>query len=313
MKVFVTGASGHLGSAVVPELLGNGHEVVGLARSDSAATTLERAGAQIVRGDLADLDVLQHTASEADGVIHLAFDHDAMRANDFAGAAGTDLRAVQAIAAGLEQSGKPFVTTSGTLLIADPSGRAERPGTEDDVRDGGPRIDAENATVALAARGVRSSVVRLPPLVHSTLDDHGFGPTLIAIAREAGVSGYIGDGANRWPAVHTLDAARAYRLALEKAPAGTRLHAVGDEGVPLREIAAVIARHLGVPTRSIPAEEATEHFGYFAALVVLDNPAASETTRRELGWEPTGPGLLDDLDDGHYFAPAGTVTAGESP
>jgi nucleoside-diphosphate-sugar epimerase len=300
MRVFVTGASGHIGSAVVPELLSAGHEVVGLARSESSATALSGAGAAVHRGDLDDLDGLSEAAAAADGVIHLAFRHDAMQSGDFLGAVASDLSAIQAIGAALEGSDKPFVTTGGTLMLAF-GGITGRPGTEEDVLEGGPRVDAENTVIGLAQHGVRSSIVRLPPLVHSTLDHHGFGPTLIGLAREKGVSGYVGDGANHWPAVHTLDAARAYRLALEAAPAGTRLHVVADAGVPFREIAEVIGRKLGVPTTSVAADDAFEHFSFLGPFVSLDNVVSSALTREVLGWEPTHPGLIDDLDQGHYF------------
>src|ERR1700761_442500 len=229
MRVFVTGASGHIGSAVVPELLKAGHEVVGLARSEASAALLEAAGAEVRRGDLDDADGLRDAAANADGVIHLAFKHEAMQSGDFAGAVAADLHAIEAIGSGLEGSGKPFVSTSGTLMLAF-GGIAGRAGTEEDAIEGGPRGGGGDNGGGRAEGGVRASVVRLPPLVHSTLDHHGFGPTLIGIAREKGVSGYVGDGANRWPAVHTLDAARAYRLALENAKPGTRLHAVGDNG-----------------------------------------------------------------------------------
>jgi nucleoside-diphosphate-sugar epimerase len=300
MRVFVTGASGHIGSAVVPELLSAGHQVVGLARSDASASALEAAGAEVRRGDLNDLDGLQEGAAAADGVIHLAYDHDWMRTGDFQGAVAGDLRAVKALGAGLEGSGKPFVGTCGTGMLA-MAGISDRPGTERDVLDGGPRIDAENHVIGLAEHGVRSSVVRLPPLVHSTLDRHGFAPTLIAIARDRGVSGYVGDGSNRWPAVHTLDAAHLYRLALESAPAGTRLHAVADDGVPFRDIAEVIGRMLGVPTAPVAPEAADEHFAFLARFISMDNPSSGELTRELLDWAPTHPGLIEDLEVGHYF------------
>ena len=300
MRVFVTGASGHIGSAVVPELLEAGHKVVGLARSDASADALVAAGAEVQRGDLDDLDGLREAAAAADGVIHLAFKHEAMRAGDFVGALTADLRAIEAIADALAGSEKPFVGTSGTLLLA--GACLGRVGTEADTLDGGPRIDAENTVIALAERGVRSSVLRLPPTVHSALDRHGFVPGLIAVAREKGVSGYVGDGANRWPAGHTLDAAHLYRLALESAPAGTRLHAVDDEGIAFRQIAEVIGRHLDRPVVSVPADEAEAHFGYLSAFVALDNPASGARTRELLGWQPTHPGLIADLEQGHYFA-----------
>jgi nucleoside-diphosphate-sugar epimerase len=300
MRIFVTGASGHIGSALLPELLQAGHQVVGLARSDSSAEALAAAGADVRRGDLDDLDGLREAARAADGVIHLAFKHEEMGAGNFEGAVAADLAAIHALAAGLEGTGKPLVITSGTLMLAF-MGISGRPGTEADFAPGGPRIDAENFVTGLAERGVRSSVVRLPPIVHSSLDHHGFAHVLIGIARQAGVSGYVEDGANRWPSVHTLDAARVYRLALESAPAGSRLHAVADEGVPFRDIAAAIGRGVGVPTASISASDAADRFAFLGAFVGVDNPATSEVTRKVLGWEPAHPGLIEDLEQGHYF------------
>jgi len=299
MRVFVTGASGHIASAVIPELIGAGHQVVGLARSEDSAAAVAALGAEVRRGDLDDPEGVAQAAGESDGVIHLAFKHEAMRSGDFQGAVAADLAVVQAIGAALTGSEAPFVNTGGTLALSAITGRS---GTEEDVVDGGPRADGTNATIALARSGVRSSVVRLPPLVHSDLDHHGFAPTLIALAREKGHAAYVGDGANRWPAVHTRDAAQLYRLALESAPAGSYLHPVGDEGIPFREIAATIGARLGVPAISVTAEEAPEHLSYLAGFAPLDNPTSSAFTRRLLGWEPTHPGLIADLEDGHYFA-----------
>jgi nucleoside-diphosphate-sugar epimerase len=301
MRVFVTGATGHIGSAVIPELHDAGHQVVGLARSDDSAAALTAAGAEVHRGDLGDLDALSSAASAADGVIHLAFMHDF---SDYAGAAAADLRAVDAIGAALKGSGKPFVVTSGTLMLT--FGLVPGSvGTEADAIDTGepprPRVASENAAVALAEHGVRASVVRLAPLVHGPDDHHGFGPQLISIARDKGISAFVGDGANRWPAVHTLDAARLFRLALEAAPAGSRLHGVGDEGVPFRDIAEVIGRHLDLPVVSISREEADAHFGSLSAFVSLDNPTSSALTQELLGWRPVHPTLIVDLEDGHYF------------
>lgn len=301
MRVFVTGASGHVGSAVVPELLEAGHQVVGLARSDRSAAALTAAGAQVHRGDLDDLAGLAAAAAAADGVIHLAFKHDAMFAGDFEGAVAADLRVIEALGDALAGTGRPLVGTSGTLAFAGLKCTL----TEADALGAGPRIDAENAVVALAERGIRSSVVRLTPTVHSTLDHNGFVPALVSVARAKGVAAYVGDGANRWPAVHTLDAARLYRLALESAPAGSRLHAVDDEGIPFRRIAEAIGRGLDLPVAGIPPTRADAHFGFLGAHVQADNPSSSTLTRDLLGWKPVRPGLVDDLAQGHYFdAPA---------
>lgn len=301
MRVFVTGASGHIGSPVVAELLEAGHEVVGLARSDESAAKLEAAGAEVRRGDLDDLDGLKEAAAEADGVIHLAFKHDLMASGQMESAIGADMAATQAFGDTLAGTGKPFVNTSGTLMLG--MLQLGRTGTEDDRSPGGHRADAENATLALADRGIRSSVIRLSPFVHSgELDKHGFGPTLIGIARQQGYAGYPGEGTNRLPAVHTLDAARLYRLAVESAPAGQVLHGVGDEGIPIKEIAAAISRGTGLEVRSVPEPEIPGYFAFLANLLVIDNPTSNAKTRELLGWEPTHPGLIADYDAGAYFA-----------
>lgn len=300
MRVFVTGASGHIASALVPELIEAGHQVVGLARSDAAAAQVESLGAEVRRGDLDDLDGLREAAASSDGVIHLAFKHEALLTGDLSMAGDADLAATAAIGEGLAGSGRPFVNTSGTGVLATP-GVAPRPGTEADIRESGYRFDTENATVALAAHGVRSSVVRLPPVVHSDLDHHGFIPRLIGFARANRHAAYIGDGANRWPAVHTRDAAHLYRLALESAPAGSRLHAVADAGIPLREIAVAIGSKLGLPAMSISTDDAPAQLGFLAVFAGLDAPTSSIRTRELLGWRPQYPGLLEDLAAGHYF------------
>ncbi|MCO5973619.1 SDR family oxidoreductase [Actinoallomurus soli] len=300
MRVLVTGPSGHLGSALLPELLTAGHEVVGLARSDASAEAVTRLGAEVVRGDLDDLGGLRKAAATADAVAHLAF--KPLAGGDFAGAIASDLAAVTAIGEALAGSGKPFVGTTATMMCA-LAGVSGRPATEEDAFPGGPRIDAENAVIALADHNVRSAIVRLAPLVHSTLDRTGFTRALIGIARAKGLSAYIGDGSNRWPAVHTRDAARLYRLALEKAPAGSRLHAAGDDGIAFRDIAEAIGRHLNVPVQPISAEDAPAHFTYLAPYVGVDNPVSTAITRRSLGWEPAHPSWIEDLDQGHYFAP----------
>jgi nucleoside-diphosphate-sugar epimerase len=294
MRIFVTGASGWIGSAVVPELISAGHTVLGLARSDASATALAEAGAEVRRGALDDLESLRAGAAASDGVIHLAYVHDF---SQMQAAARTDLRAIETLGAALAGSGRPLVIASGVPGIA-----AGRVGTERDMPDPAihPRIAGAQAALALASRGVRSSVLRLPPTVHGD-GDHGFVATLVGIAREKGVSGSIGDGSNRWPAVHRLDAARLFRLAVEDAPAGSVLHAVADEGVPVRAIAGVIGRQLDLPVATVAPEDASEHFGWLGAFLGLDAPTSSALTREQFGWQPTQPGLIDDLEAGHYF------------
>jgi nucleoside-diphosphate-sugar epimerase len=301
MRIFVTGASGHIASAVIPELLSHGHQVVGLARSDAAALAVAALGAEVRRGDLDDLSGLRAAAAEADGVIHLAFKHEAMRSGDFMGAVDSDLTAIQAIGETLTGTGKPFVTTGGTLMLA-MAGITGRPGTEDDQSGGGPRVDAANYTIGLAQQGVRSSVVRLAPMVHSDLDHHGFTHALIGFASENGVAAYTGDGSNRWPAANTYDIGVLYRLAVEKAPAGSTLHGVGDTGIPRRVIAETIAGKLGIEAKSITDEEAPQYLGFLATFAGLDNPTSNDKTREVLGWQPTHPGWVEDVETGHYFA-----------
>ena len=293
MRIFVTGGSGWIGSSVVPELIGAGHEVLGLARSDASARAVATMGAEVVRGDLNDVDVLRAGALDSDGVIHLAFVVPSVTE----AATRTDARAVETFTTSLAGQGKPLVISGATLVTPG------RPATErDELIAAGPiaaRIATMRAALAAAGNGVRSCLVMLPRSVHGEGDRHGFIPQLIAVARTKGVSGYLGDGTSRWPAVHVQDAARLYRLAVEQAPAGAVLNAVADEGVPVREIAEAIGRHLNVPARSVPA---AEYEGMFGRLLSTDMPASSALTQDLLGWKPTHPGLLEDIDQGHYFS-----------
>ncbi|MEP6985675.1 MAG: SDR family oxidoreductase [Chloroflexota bacterium] len=292
MKVFVTGASGFVGSAVVRELVSAGHQVVGLARSDASAALIEAAGAKVLRGSLDDLDSLKSGAATSDGVIHTAYIHNFP---NFAESAEADRKAIETIGAALAGSNRPFIVTGGSGGLT--PGRLAT--EEDPVPAGMPRV-SEQLGLSMASRGVRVSIMRLPTSVHGE-GDHGFVPRLITIAREKGVSAYPGDGSNRWPSVHRVDSARLYRLALETAPAGTRLHPIGDEGVPTREIAGVIGRHLNLPIVSVPVEEAGEHFGWLGRFFALDMPVSGTLTRQQFNWQPTQPGLIEDLEQGHYF------------
>jgi nucleoside-diphosphate-sugar epimerase len=295
MRAFVTGATGFVGSAVVQELTRSGHQVLGLARSEASAAALTAAGVAAHRGDVEDAESLRRAVAQVDGVVHTAFNHDFSK---FAANCESDRRVIDTLAAALAGSERPLIITSGTALVA-----AARIATEDDgVPESSPipRVASEQAAAAAAARGVRVSVVRLPPSVHGE-GDHGFVPTVIGIAREQGESAYLGDGQNRWPAVHRLDAAVLYRLALEKGAAAARYHCVDDEGVPFRDIAAVIGRHLNVPLVSRPKEEAARRFGWFAHFAQIDNPASSRHTRELLGWQPVQAKLIADLDGPSYF------------
>jgi len=301
MRVFVTGATGFIGSAIVQELIAAKHEVLGLARSDAAAASLAAAGAHVHRGSLADLDSLQRGAAGADGVIHTAFNHDFSK---FKENCETDRRVIAALGSALAGSERRLIITSGTGLLTPGRGRI---GTEADAPSANstaiPRIASEEA--AAAARGARVSVVRLPPSVHGE-GDHGFVPLLIKFARDKGVAAYVGDGRNRWPAVHRLDAAKLFRLAVEQGTAGARYHGVAEEGVPFREIAGVIGRRLDVPVESLTPEEAASHFGWFAHFASLDSPASSQCTPKLLGWQPQQEGLIADINRDSYFPVAGS-------
>jgi nucleoside-diphosphate-sugar epimerase len=292
MRIFVTGASGWIGSAVVPELIGAGHQVLGLARSDASAKAIAAMGAEVLRGDLNDTGVLRAGALDSDGVIHLAFVVPSVTE----AATRTDAKAIETFATSLAGSGKPLVV-SGATLVTPGRSATER----DELIAAGPiaaRIANMRAALASADSGVRTCLVMLPRSVHGQGERHGFIPRLIAAARARGIAGYTGDGASRWPAVHVKDAARLYQLAVEQAPAGAVLNAVGDEGVPVREIAEAIGRQLGLPAQSLPAEE---FGGLPVPLLSTDMPASSAITQELLGWWPTHPGLIEDIEQGHYF------------
>jgi len=291
MRVFVTGATGFIGSAIVQELVGAGHNVLGLARNDASADSLTRLGVEVHRGDLTDPDSIVAGAVACDGMIHTAFIHDFTQ---FAANIETDRRVVEAVATAFKGSDKPLVIASGTMMVAQ-----GRPAKEtDEALD--PRAGrAASETIVRTTPGLRGSVVRLPPTVHGA-GDHGFVPRLVDFARAKGVSPYIGDGANHWPAVHRVDAARVFHLALEKAAPGSALHAVAEEGVPMRAIAEAIGKGLGVPVRSVSPDEAPAHFDFLAMFVGVDNPTSSAITRQSLGWTPTGPDLLADMRENYF-------------
>jgi len=292
MRIFVTGATGFIGSAIVQELIEAGYDVLGLARSDNAAASLARVGAKVHRGSLEDLESLRSGAAASDGVIHTAFIHDF---NNYGPAVEADRRAIETMGTALQRSGRPLIVTSGLALLA-----PGRVATEDDAQSPDFPRQSEQAAMEFASRGVRASVVRLPFSVHGD-GDHGFVPRLIQIAGEKGVSAYIGDGLNRWPAVHRLDAARLYKLVLEKGSTGARYHGIGDEGIPTREIAEVIGRQLDLPVVSKSEEQAAGHFGWIGRFFGMGVVASSALTGNRLGWRPTHVGLVADLEGGTYF------------
>lgn len=296
MRIFLTGATGFIGSALVPELIGAGHQVVGLTRSDAGARALAAAGAEVHRGALEDLESLSRGAAKADGVIHTAFDHDF---SNFVANCDKDRRAIEALGAGLRGSNRPLVITSGTGMGSAEHGQLAR---EDifNTSHPNPRIASELAGAALLATGINVSVVRLPQ-VHDTVKQ-GLVTPAVALAREKGLSAYVGDGRNRWPAAHITDVARLYRLAVEKREAGARYHAVDEEGIAARDIAEVIGRGLKIPVVALSPEEAPGHFGWLAAFIGMDIPASGAQTQQKLGWHPTGPGLIADLEQMNYFS-----------
>lgn len=302
MRIFLTGGSGWIGSALVPELISAGHQIIALARSDTSANALTAAGVQVHPGTLADVESLRKAAAATDGVIHLAFDHESAFSGGFLNAVADHHGAIDAFGEALAGSDRPLIVASGTGML-----RPGKVGTEEDAGDpdgpAGGRVVSEHAALSLAARGVRSSVVRLPPTNYGD-GDNGFIATLVAMAGVKGASCYVGAGTNRWPTVHRLDSARLLRLAVEKAPAGSVLHGVAEQGVRIRDIAEAIGRQLDVPAVSISAEEAVEVFGFLGDFLAADIPASSALTRELMGWQPTQPGLIEDISAGHYFTQA---------